>query len=61
MTELAKQLKLHEKQIGYEGCKNCKHQIAPLRSCKWMEQGGDGHIHLLCPKWERKEGARNDD
>lgn len=44
-------------RIGYKGCKNCKHQILPLRSCKWSEQGGDGQIHLICPKWDKKEGS----
>jgi hypothetical protein len=43
---------LHEK---YEGCRNCKHQIEPLRACEWLERGGDGQIHLICPKWERKD------
>ena len=42
------------KQLGYKGCKNCQHQIAPLRMCKWAEQGGDGHIHFICPKWDKK-------
>lgn len=40
--------------LGYKGCKNCKSQIAPLRMCKWAEQGGDGHIHFICPRWEKK-------
>lgn len=43
------------KKIGYNGCKNCKHQIEPLRSCEWLERGGDGVLHLICPKWEREE------
>lgn len=21
--------------------------------CKWAEQGGDGRIHLICPKWNK--------
>jgi len=42
------------KELGYKGCRNCIHQIAPLRTCKWMEQGGDGIVHLICPKWEKK-------
>lgn len=49
------------KSIDYKGCKNCQHQIAPLRMCKWAEQGGDGRIHLICPKWDKKsEVMRND-
>lgn len=43
------------KTLQYNGCKNCQHQIAPLRSCKWAEQGGDGRIHYICPKWDKKE------
>ena len=40
-------------KTGYKGCKNCQHQIAPLRMCKWGEQGGDGHIHWICPRWNK--------
>ena len=49
-----KELQKLIKQTGYEGCQNCQHQIEPLRSCEWMEQGGDGHIHIICPKWDRR-------
>jgi hypothetical protein len=42
------------KQLGYEGCKNCQHQIAPLRMCKWAERGGDGQLHWICPKWDKR-------
>lgn len=41
-------------KLGYKGCKNCQHQIAPLRMCYWAEQGGDGIIHLICPKWDKR-------
>lgn len=47
------------KQIGYKGCKNCQYQIAPLRMCEWGEHGGDGRIHFICPKWDKK-GGNND-
>ena len=47
-------------RIDYKGCKNCKHQISPLRSCKWSEQGGDGHIHFICPMWDKKEGSEEE-
>lgn len=50
-----KEVKKLAKQIGYNGCKNCQHQIAPLRMCYWAEQGGDGRIHLICPRWDKKE------
>ena len=50
-----KELRKHIDRIGYKGCKNCKHKISPLRMCKWAEQGGDGQIHLVCPKWDKAE------
>lgn len=43
-----------KKELGYNGCRNCKNQIDYLRTCEWMEHGGDGKLHLICPKWERK-------
>lgn len=45
----------HIKQIGYKGCRNCKHQIDVFRMCEWMERGGDGVLHLICPRWEKEE------
>lgn len=45
------------KELGYNGCRNCKHQIEPLRTCEWDEQGGDGRIHLICPRWEKRGEA----
>lgn len=50
-----KELQKHIKSIGYKGCKNCKHQISPLRSCKWSERGGDGRVHFVCPMWDKAE------
>lgn len=44
-----------KRKIGYKGCRNCQHQIDVLRTCKWMEHGGDGVLHLICPRWERRE------
>lgn len=43
------------KKLGYKGCRNCKHQIDVLRTCKWLESGGDGIVHLICPKWNKRE------
>jgi hypothetical protein len=40
--------------MDYKGCKNCKYQISPLRMCEWAEQGGDGQVHFICPKWNKK-------
>ena len=42
------------KELDYKGCRNCVNQIEPVRMCKWAEQGGDGRIHFICPKWEHK-------
>lgn len=42
----------------YNGCNNCKNQIGPLRMCEWAERGGDGLVHIICPKWEV---SRNED
>lgn len=55
-----KELQKLIKNIDYKGCKNCKHQIAPLRMCKWAEQGGDGQIHLICPMWDKAESEVED-
>lgn len=38
----------------YHGCRNCKHQIDVLRTCEWLESGGDGQLHIICPRWEKK-------
>lgn len=46
--------KLIAKKLGYKGCRNCAHQIEPLRMCEWMKRGGDGALHLICPRWDRK-------
>lgn len=40
--------------LEYEGCRNCEHQISPLRRCEWAENGGDGTFHILCPHWIKK-------
>jgi hypothetical protein len=47
------------KKLGYKGCKNCQHQTVPLRMCKWGEQGGDGHLHFICPRWNKKIEVKN--
>lgn len=49
------------KELGYKGCKNCIHQIEPLRTCEWMERGGDNVVHLVCPKWEKKQEESDED
>lgn len=42
------------KELGYKGCRNCRYQIDYLRTYEWLEQGGDGVVHLICPRWERR-------
>lgn len=42
-----------------KGCWNCEHQIEPLRACEWLENGGDGVVHLTCPKWMQR-GKKNE-
>lgn len=49
------------KEIGYKGCRNCTHQIETLRTCEWNEKGGDRQLHLICPRWERREDVRKPD
>ncbi len=41
--------------VNDHGCANCKHQIEPLRTCEWLERGGDGVVHIVCPRWGRIE------
>lgn len=40
------------KKLGYKGCKNCIHQIAFIRTCECI---GYKTVHLICPKWEKKQ------
>lgn len=42
------------RNLGYKGCRNCKHRIDVLRTCAWKEHGGDGLLHLICPKFEKR-------
>ena len=37
---------------------NCVNQIEPMRMCEWAERGGDGCLHWICPKWERRTDER---
>ncbi len=44
------------KQLDYEGCRNCVHQIEPLRMCEWGEKKENNTVfRLICPHWEKKE------
>ena len=49
-----KVVKKRIKEIDYKGCRNCANQIEPLRMCEWAEHGGDGALHFICPRWERR-------
>ena len=40
------------KEIGYEGCRNCKYQPEPLRMCEYGENRD--FIEIVCSKWEKK-------
>ena len=44
-----------KKRKGYKGCRNCQHQISPMRMCKWAEQKTEVALHIMCPKWERRK------
>lgn len=55
MHVIDKELQKYINRIGYKGCKNCKHQISPLRMCNWAEQGGNRQIYFLCLKWDKAE------
>ena len=54
-NRMDKMIEKRKRELGYKGCRNCTHQIDVLRMCEWAEHGGDGVIHLICPKWEKKE------
>ena len=41
----------------YEGCRNCKYQIEPLRACEWLEKVKHQTVYLVCPRWERRDDA----
>ena len=58
MDKMDKYIK--KKRLGYNGCRNCKYQIEPLRTCEWNERGGDGVVHLICPRWEKRDGGDHD-
>lgn len=59
MSKMNKWYEKLMKEIGYQGCRNCEHQIEPLRGCEWLERGGDGRLHIICPKWERRTDEHN--
>lgn len=47
-----------KRMVGYQGCRNCAHQIDVLRACEWLESGGDGVVHLMCPRWDKRKPDR---
>lgn len=42
----------------YDGCRNCKHQPAPLTMCDYGKRRTC--VELICTGWERKEREQND-
>lgn len=54
MSSWDTQIRKFEIELEYKGCRNCRHQISPLRMCEWAEHDGDGQIHLICPMWDKK-------
>lgn len=49
------------RRIGYNGCRNCKHQIEPLRTCEWDEKHREHNVvHIFCPGWEIKDEVGNE-
>lgn len=44
-----------EKEMGYKECRNCKHQIEPLRMCEWAEKKTETNVYIICPRWEKRE------
>lgn len=59
MSKMNKWYEKLMKEIGYQGCRNCEHKIGPLRGCEWLERGGDGILHIICPKWGRRTDEHN--
>jgi len=59
MSNFYELYKRRVKELGYEGCRNCKHQIEPLRGCEWLEKGGDDRLHIICPEWERRTDEKH--
>ena len=42
----------------YKGCRNCKHQPAPLTMCDYGKR--KTYVELICSGWEPKDGEQND-
>lgn len=61
MSKISDWYENRKKELGYNGCRNCKYQIEFLRTCEWLEHGGDGKLHLICPRWEKRENAEKTD
>ena len=52
---ITKDLNQRLKQLDYKGCYNCKYATKSKQMCDWGVNGGDGHLHFICPEWEKKE------
>ena len=46
----------------YKGCRNCKYQPEPMRTCEWIKHQKE--VYRVCPMWELKKdkvGGVDDD
>lgn len=41
----------------YKGCRNCKYQPEPLKTCDWIKEQKE--VYRVCPMWELKEIKEN--
>ena len=51
----SEELKKVRKKLGYKGCRNCKLCPKGQKQCEWGQNGGDGHLHFICPRWCKNE------
>jgi hypothetical protein len=47
-----KEIQKRIRRLRYKGCANCEKR----KMCEWDEQGGDGHLHFICPRWKKIGG-----
>jgi len=51
----SEELKKVRKKLGYKGCRNCKLCPKGQKQCEWGQNGGDGHLHFICPRWYKND------
>ena len=54
MEDEFRNLKELQKKLDYKGCRNCEHQIEPLRMCVWAETNPQTMILYICPNWVKR-------